>query len=92
MNTATQPCIERTGFSPSALADRVPPSYCTHPARSSALNLAARLIDDRATSDWLRVNIGRTLGRDLVDAISDCELLLSILTARLDELNTEAGK
>lgn len=92
MSTATQPHIERTGFSPSALADRLPPSYCTHTPSSSALNLAARLIDDRSTSDWLRVNIGRALNRDLVDATNDCELLLSILTARLDELNTEARK
>ncbi len=77
--------IERPALSPSALADRVAPSYCTR-QHSSALDLAARLIADRSTSFWLVAALNRSLGRDIVDAVSDAELLLSVLSARLEEL------
>lgn len=87
MSTHPQSTIERPALSPSALADRVSPSYCSHPAGSSALALAARLIDDRSTSFWLVSNLNRALSRDIVDAVTDAELLLSVLSARLEELN-----
>lgn len=61
-------------------------------AHSSALDLADRLTNDPAASNWLRYNLPTALGRDPVDAVNDCELLLSILTARLEELSTEAAR
>jgi len=77
--------IERPTFSPSALADRIAPSYCTH-SHSSALDLADRLISEPDCSTWLRGAIVRALGRDPVDAVADAEILLSILSARLEEI------
>ena len=78
--------IER-GLSPSALADRTTPSYCARPAQSSALALADRLARDPATSYWLAQNL-RVLLRsfDPVDAVNDAELLLSVVSARLEEI------
>ena len=61
-------------------------------ALASALDLADRLVNDRCASNWLRHNLVSTLSRDPVDAVNDCELLLSILTARLEEISMEAGK
>ena len=92
MSTHPQSTIERPALSPAALADRTPPSHCTRPAHSSALDLAARLIDDRSTSFWLVSNLHRALARDIVDAVNDAELLLSVLSARLEELNEGGAK
>ncbi len=78
--------IERPALSPSALADRTPASYCTRPAHSSALDLADRLIGEPDCSAWLRGAIVRALGRDPVDAVADAEILLSVLSARLEEI------
>jgi hypothetical protein len=89
MSTHPQSTIERPALSPAALAARTAPSYCSHPAGSSALALAARLIDDRSTSFWLVAALNRSLGRDIVDAVSDAELLLSVLSARLEELQAD---
>jgi hypothetical protein len=61
-------------------------------AHSSALDLADRITNDPAASHWLRYNLAIALGRDAVDAVNDCELLLSILTARLEEISTEATR
>lgn len=63
-----------------------PPSHCSRPACSSALNLGARLVDDPAISYWLKKAIVSALDRDLVDAVNDAELLLSVLSARLEEI------
>jgi len=92
MSTITQSTIERPALSPAALSDRTPPSYCTRPAHSSALDLAARLIEDPSTSYWLVSALHRALARDLVDAVNDAELLLSVLSARLEELNEGGAK
>ena len=79
--------IERPALSPSALASRVSPSYCSHPAGSSALALAARLIDDPSCSYWLQKNLAELLNNfDPVDAVNDAELLLSVVSARLEEI------
>lgn len=77
--------IERPALSPSALADRTAPSYCSR-QHSSALDLADRLICEPDCSTWLRGAIVRALGRDPVDAVADAEILLSILSARLEEI------
>lgn len=74
-----------------ALADRLPPSHCQHPTHSSALDLADRLINDPSTSYWLIVALTKNLNRDLVDAINDTELLLSVLCARLEEIQGGAS-
>jgi HEAT repeat protein len=68
-----------------ALADRTPASYCTR-SHSSALDLADRLISEPDCSTWLRGAVIRALGRDPVDAVADAEILLSILSARLEEI------
>lgn len=67
------------------------PSHCTHAPHSSALDLADRLINDRTISAWLSCALVHNLNRDLVDAINDAELLLSVLTARLEELQGGAS-
>lgn len=54
---------------------------------SSALDLADRIINDPAASTWLQTSITTALRRDPVDATNDAELLLSILSARLEELS-----
>jgi hypothetical protein len=77
--------IERPAVSPSTLADRTAPSYCTR-SHSSALDLADRLITEPDCSAWLRGAIVRALARDPVDAVADTEILLSILSARLEEI------
>jgi len=58
-----------------------------YPIRAGqALSLADRILNDRAASHWLQAALASSLRRDLVDAVSDAELLLSVLTARLEEL------
>ena len=85
MITSPHSTIERPALSPAALADRTAPSYCTR-SHSSALDLADRLIAEPDCSIWLRGAIVRALGRDPVDAVADAEILLSILSARLEEI------
>jgi len=85
MITSPHSTIERPALSPSALADRTAPSYCTR-SHSSALDLAGRLICEPDCSGWLRGAVIRALGRDPVDAVADAEILLSILSARLEEI------
>ena len=85
MITYTTSTIERPALTPAALADRTPASYCTR-SHSSALDLADRLISEPDCSAWLRGAIVRALGRDPVDAVADAEILLSILSARLEEI------
>ena len=85
MSPYTANTIERPALSPAALADRTAPSYCTH-SHSSALDLADRLIAEPDCSAWLRGAIVRALGRDPVDAVADAEILLSVLSARLEEI------
>jgi hypothetical protein len=75
----------------SALADRLPASNCQHVPHSSALDLADRLINEPDCSHWLRVAIVSALRRDSVDAVSDAEILLSILSARLEEIQGGAA-
>lgn len=55
---------------------------------SSAEQLADRIAKDPATSFWLRNSLSTALARDPVDAIGDAELLLSILCARLEEIQS----
>lgn len=88
MHTHTHSQIERPALSPSALADRTPASYCTR-SHSSALDLAGRLICEPDCSGWLRGAIIGALGRDAVDSVADAEILLSILSARLEELQAD---
>ncbi len=57
----------------------------------SALNLAERILNDRASSNWLIGALAAALRRDIVDSVHDCELLLSILTARLEEIQNGEG-
>ena len=85
MSHHTANTIERPALSPSALADRTPASYCTR-SHSSALHLAGRLICEPDCSGWLRTAIIGALGRNPVDAVADAEILLSILSARLEEI------
>ena len=85
MITSSHSTIERPALSPAALADRTPASYCTR-SHSSALDLADRLIAEPDCSVWLRGAIVRALGRDPVDAVADAEILLSVLSARLEEI------
>jgi hypothetical protein len=79
--------VEKPFVTPAALADRIAPSYCSRPAQSSALALADRLARDPGTSYWLAQQL-RTMLRtfDPVDAVNDAELLLSVLSARLEEI------
>ena len=85
MSIHTHSTIERPALSPAALADRTAPSYCTR-SHSSALDLAGRLICEPDCSGWLRTAIIGALGRNPVDAVADAEILLSILSARLEEI------
>jgi hypothetical protein len=78
--------IERPRLSPSDIARLVPPSHCTYTPQTPALDLADRLISDPGSSHWLRAALVGALRRDLVDAANDCELVLSVLLARLAEL------
>ena len=58
------------------------------PLPSSALDLADRPINTPSTSSWLACQLVHCLDRrDLADAVSDCELLLSVLSARLEEIS-----
>ena len=88
MSHHTANTIERPAISPAALADRTAPSYCTR-SHSSALDLADRLISEPDCSAWLRGAIVRALGRDPVDSVADAEILLSVLSARLEELQAD---
>lgn len=83
--------IERPRITPAQLAALVPPSHCTHAPSSPALDLADRLVNDPASSHWLRAALVGALRRDLVDAANDCELVLSVLLARLGELEEVAS-
>ena len=85
MSIHTHSTIERPALSPAALADRTPASYCTR-SHSSALDLAGRLICEPDCSKWLRIAIIGALGRNPVDAVADAEILLSVLSARLEEI------
>lgn len=78
--------LDRPFVTPALLAAYCAPSHCQHTPRSSALDLADRLINDRATSAWMRAALVHNLGRDLVDAANDVELLLSVISARLEEM------
>mgnify|MGYP000679774516 CR=1 FL=1 len=78
--------VELAPIAPGILAARVAPSNCRHTPHSSALDLADRLINEPDCSAWLRGAIVRALGRNPVDAVSDAEVLLSILSARLEEV------
>ena len=79
--------LEAPLVTPALLAAYCAPSYCSRPAQSSALALADRLARDPGTSYWLAQNL-RTMLRtfDPVDAVNDAEILLSVLTARLEEI------
>ena len=86
MSTHTTSTIERPALTPSALADRTPASYCTR-QHSSALALADRIARDPSTSYWLAQNLRVMLRSfDRVDAVSDAVLLLSVVAARLEEI------
>ena len=78
--------IDRPFVTPALLAQFCAPSYCSHTPHSSAFDLADRLINERETSTWLRSAVVSALRRDCVDAVADCEILLSILSARLEEI------
>lgn len=78
--------VEKPFITPALLAAYCAPSHCTHTPHSSALDLADRLINERETSAWLRAAVVSALRRDPVDATADCEILLSILSARLEEV------
>lgn len=56
--------------------------------RGQALAFADRLLNDCATSQWLRAGLASALRRDPVDAAQDAELLLSVLLARLEEVQS----
>ncbi len=94
MKRCTMPLASRAAFatvelgaiSPGILAARLAPSNCRHVPHSSALDLADRLLNEPDCSTWLRGALVRALGRDPVDAVADCEILLSILSARLEEV------
>lgn len=47
---------------------------------------AERLLNDCASSHWLRSALASALRRDPVDAAQDAELLLSVLLAKLEEV------
>lgn len=83
--------IDRPILAPALLADYCAPSHCQHTPHSAALDLAERLINDPGTSTWLRAAVGSALRRDLVDATADAEILLSILAARLEEIQGGAA-
>lgn len=84
--TADLAAMERPRLSPADIVRLVPPSHCTHTPKTPALDLADRLISDPGSSHWLRAALVGALRRDLVDAANDCELVLSVLLARLAEL------
>jgi hypothetical protein len=46
------------------------------------------VLADRCTSFWLRDAIVKTKNRDVVDALSDTEILLAILNARFSDIRT----
>lgn len=50
------------------------------------------LLDDPATSNWLKQQIASTAQRDPVDALNDAEVLVNVLNARLATLRSEAFK
>ena len=49
--------------------------------RNPATCIAA-VLDDPATSRWLKSALGGALDRDAVDAVNDAEVLVELLTAR----------
>lgn len=51
-----------------------------------AMEFAERLLNDRASSSWLRSGLASALRRDPVDSANDAELLLAVLLARLEEV------
>jgi hypothetical protein len=55
---------------------------------SSVFDLATRLVADPSTSYWLRNAIQTSMARDPVDSVNDAELLLSLLSARLEEIQS----
>lgn len=55
---------------------------------TSVFDLATRLVADRSTSYWLRTAIQTSMARDPVDSVNDAELLLSLLRARLQEIQS----
>lgn len=84
--------VELSPISPGLLAARVGPSNCRHVSHSSALDLADRLINGPASSPWLYSALVRALMRDdLAAAVSDAEILLSVLSARLEEVQGGAS-
>ena len=44
------------------------------------------IVDDPATSEWLRLALTDAMGRDPVDAANDAETLSSVLTMRAEVL------
>lgn len=45
----------------------------------------AAILDDPATSDWLRTSLFTALQRDPCDAVNDAETLSSLLSKRFDK-------
>lgn len=55
-------------------------------------NVVRDIVDDPATSEWLRLALTDAMARDPVDAANDAETLLSVLTMRAELLlRTGAG-
>lgn len=69
-----------------------PKSVALYPvAPGAAITLAERLLNDCATSNWLRSGLASALRRDPVDAANDAELLLSVLLARVEDVQGGAA-
>lgn len=64
-------------------------------SHSSAQDLApelARILEDPATSDWLRYAAISLVTRDPLDALGDAEALLALAAARADAALAGAGE
>ena len=59
--------------------------------KGGALGMAEKILASRCTSDWLLAGLSSALRRDPVDAAQDAELLLSVLLARLEEVQGGAS-
>jgi len=78
--------ITPPAISPTQIAQAIPPSHCEFPPHSSALDLADQIINDPATPYWVAAALVGAFHRDICDAVNDAEILLSVLSARLEEL------
>lgn len=52
----------------------------------SAETAIAAVLESPSTSRWLRDALSAALGRDAVDAVNDAEVLLDLLSGRLEGL------